>query len=76
MQSSTVLLTVLNDALLLQRTAQLQPPTPTFCLSILKEPVNQLAARKRATICNTVLLSQLQNGILVPYETEDAAQKT
>lgn len=75
MQSSTVLLTVLNDALPLQCTAQLQPLTATFCLSILKEPVNQLAARKRTTICNTVLLSQLQNGILVPYETEDAATK-
>lgn len=65
------LLTVLNDAMLLQCAAQLQSPTPGLCLCILKEPVNQLAAGKGALICNTMLLSQLQNGVLVRYEPEE-----
>lgn len=50
-------LTVLNDAMLLQCATQLQSPTPALCLSVLKEPVNQLAARKGALVCNTMLLS-------------------
>lgn len=63
-------LTVLNDAMLLQCAAQLQSFMPALCLSVLKEPVNQQAARKRALICNPMLLSQLQNGVLGPCETE------
>lgn len=56
--------------MLLQRTAQLQPMTTALCLAILNEPVNQLTAGKRSLICHAVLLSQLQDGVLVPYETE------
>lgn len=62
-------LTVLNDAMLLQCTAQLQSLSPAICLSILNEIVNQLAARKGALISNTMLLSQLQNGVLVCYKS-------
>lgn len=69
-------LTVLNDAMLLQCAAQLQSPTAALCLSVLKEPVNQLAARKGAPICNAMLLSQLQDGVLFPYETEETETKT
>lgn len=67
---------MLNDAMLLQCTAQLQSPTTALCLSILKEPVNQLVAGKGTLICNTVLLSQLQNGVLFPYETEETVKNT
>lgn len=70
-------LTMLNDAMLLQCTAQLQAPTPALCLTILKEPVDQLVARKGSLICHTVLLSELQDGVLVPNETEGSkTQKT
>lgn len=50
-------LTMLNDAMLLQCPAQLQSLTPALRFSVLKEPVDQLAAGKRALICNTMLLS-------------------
>lgn len=68
-------LTVLDDAMLLQRAAQLQCPPPALRLSVLKEPVDQLATRKGALVRNTVLLSQLQDGALVPYETEETRQE-
>lgn len=45
----------------LQRSAQFHSLFPAFHFSILKEPVNQLAARKAALIYNTVLLSLLQD---------------
>lgn len=60
---------MLNDAMLLQYAAHIQGLTPAFCLLVLKEPVDQLAARKGALIGNAMLHSQLQNGVLVPYET-------
>lgn len=64
-------LTVLNDAMLLQRPTQLHSLTPALHLPILQEPVNQLAARKRALIQNPVLLPQLQqDGVFVGDETE------
>lgn len=65
-------LTMLNDAMLLQCTTQLQSSAPALRLSILKEPVNQLAARKGALIGDTMLFSQLQNGVFAHYETEEA----
>lgn len=68
-------LTMLNDAMLLQCTAQIQALSPALCFSILKKPVNQLAARKRAMICNTMLFSQLQDGVLVCYKTADKDMK-
>lgn len=43
-------LTVLNDAMLQQRTTQFQSLVPARCLSVLEEPVNQLVTRKGALI--------------------------
>lgn len=66
---------MLNNAMLLQCPAQLQSLTPALCFSILKEPVDELAAGKRALVHNAVFLPELQDGVLVAYETEDTDRR-
>lgn len=68
-------LTVLNDAVLLQCSAQVDPLTPALHLPVLKEPVDELAAGKGAVISHSVLLSQLHDRVFVCDETREAAAK-
>lgn len=62
-------LTMLNDAMLQQGPTQLQPLASTGHLSILQQPVNELAARERALICHLFLLPQLEDGVPAADET-------
>lgn len=66
---------MLNDAVLLQCSAEVKSLTSALCLSVLKEPVDQLAAGEGAMIRNAVLLSQLHEGVFVCDETGDTETK-
>lgn len=62
-------LTVLDDAVLLQGSAQVDPLAPALHLPILKEPVDELAAGEGAVISHAVFLSQLHDRVFVCDET-------
>lgn len=66
---------MLNDAVLLQGSTQVDPLTPALHLPVLKEPVDELAAGKGAMISHSVLLSQLHDRVFVCDETGEAAAK-
>lgn len=66
---------MLNDAVFLQGSAQVDPLAPALHLPVLKEPVNEVAPGEGAVISHAMLLSQLHDRVFVCNETGDAGAK-